>query len=85
MRRESGAVERGNETLSLIFIDLNDFKNINDTKGHGEGDRVLSKAAKIIRDSVRNIDIPCRYGGDEFAVLLPRTSLEDAAVLARRR
>jgi diguanylate cyclase len=84
LRRECSAVERGSEPLALIFLDLNDFKNINDSRGHFEGDRVLAEAGKIVSSSVRETDIACRYGGDEFAVLMPRTTLEKAAVTGRR-
>jgi diguanylate cyclase (GGDEF)-like protein len=84
LRRECSAVERGSDPLSLIFIDLNDFKKINDSKGHTEGDRVLAEVAKIVRESARDTDISCRYGGDEFAILMPHTAQDDAAVLARR-
>lgn len=84
LRRECGAVERGSEALSLIFLDLNDFKKINDARGHLEGDRVLSKTARIVRECVRETDIACRYGGDEIAILLPRTTQEQAKILAER-
>jgi diguanylate cyclase (GGDEF)-like protein len=84
LRRECSAVERGSDPLSLIVIDLNDFKQINDSKGHPEGDRVLTEVAKIVRQSARDTDISCRYGGDEFAILMPHTAQDDAAVLARR-
>ena len=84
LRRECGAVERGGTPLSLITIDLNDFKQINDTRGHPEGDQALVAAARVVASSVRDTDIVCRYGGDEFAVILPRTGLDEATTLAHR-
>jgi len=57
---------------------------VNDEQGHVEGDRVLMKAAAILRDSVREIDVAARYGGEEFAVLLPGTTLEQAMLVAER-
>lgn len=84
LRRECGAVERGGTPLSLITIDLNDFKQINDTRGHPEGDQALVAAARVVARSVRDTDIVCRYGGDEFAVILPRTGLDEATTLAHR-
>jgi diguanylate cyclase (GGDEF)-like protein/hemerythrin-like metal-binding protein len=67
--------------LSLLLIDVDDFKMINDTHGHIVGDDVLRLAASTIRQNCRQGDLVCRYGGDEFAVILPRTSLEGALML----
>jgi len=64
--------------LSCIFIDMDDFKNINDRLGHLTGDVVLKQVARLLRDSVRNSDVAARYGGEEFAVVLPNTSSKGA-------
>jgi diguanylate cyclase (GGDEF)-like protein len=70
--------------LSLLILDLDDFKRINDTRGHVEGDAILRKVGRLLRDNTRQTDIVCRYGGDEFAVLLPETNGSDAYTLAER-
>jgi diguanylate cyclase (GGDEF)-like protein len=69
------------QCVGLLFIDLNDFKGINDVYGHGAGDRILSSVATRIAGRVRNADIVCRYGGDEFVVIL--TSVPNAASVSR--
>jgi len=74
--------------FSLAILDCDDFKSINDTRGHLEGDRLLRVAAATIQGTLRKTDLACRLGGDEFAVLLPDTDLENArlameAVMAR--
>lgn len=70
--------------LSLILLDVDDFKAVNDTYGHQMGDAVLREVAAIIRSVVRQVDIAARYGGDEFAVLMPQTDLTGAVTLAAR-
>ncbi|MBN2655581.1 MAG: diguanylate cyclase [Spirochaetales bacterium] len=70
--------------LSLIMADVDNFKNFNDTWGHKQGDEVLKKMGAIIRGSARERDIPCRYGGEEFSVILPETSLDEAFEVAER-
>lgn len=64
--------------LSLIMIDIDHFKKVNDTHGHQKGDSVLEAVAGIILDNVRSSDYPCRYGGEEMAVILPETTLDHA-------
>ena len=70
--------------LSLICIDLDHFKQVNDTLGHLEGDHAIRFAARAIHESIRRTDLAFRYGGDEFMVLLPETGLEEASVIANR-
>jgi diguanylate cyclase (GGDEF)-like protein len=76
--------ERFGDPLSLVLADLDDFKQINDRYGHQAGDEVLRRFADVLRENVRDFDLPVRYGGEEFAVLLPETGLDGAEQLARR-
>jgi diguanylate cyclase (GGDEF)-like protein len=84
LARESARAHRYERKLSLIVFDLDDFKDVNDRIGHLAGDAVLAEAAERVRDVVRTADVACRVGGDEFAVILPESSLEDADQLYRR-
>jgi diguanylate cyclase (GGDEF)-like protein len=84
LRREVLRAQRYERNLALIVFDVDDFKGINDQIGHLAGDRVLAQAADRLRDAVRSVDIPCRIGGDEFAVILPESSAQDADQLYRR-
>ena len=80
-------VERGRRyggQLSLLLLDLDQFKQINDQQGHTVGDRVLQRVGALIRLHVRAADVPCRYGGDEFAVILPDSPTSDALFVAER-
>jgi diguanylate cyclase (GGDEF)-like protein len=70
--------------FSLIFIDLDHFKNVNDTHGHLVGSKLLAEIGEAIKEKCRMIDLAFRYGGDEFVVLLPQTSKENALGVARR-
>lgn len=76
--------DRYSEPLSLLLTDIDFFKKINDTYGHPVGDLVLRDIAKIIKEIIRDIDIPARYGGEEFAVILPRTEGKEAKSIAER-
>ena len=74
--------------MAFAMIDVDNFKHYNDTHGHPEGDGILRSLSAIIRERIRQTDVACRYGGEEFAVLLPDTSLDGAAEVAeylRRR
>jgi diguanylate cyclase (GGDEF)-like protein len=82
--REIARAHRYERYVSVIVFDLDDFKRINDRIGHLEGDAVLVEVAERVRSAVRATDIPCRVGGDEFAVILPESSRDDAESLADR-
>ena len=84
MAREIARAQRYERFVSLIVFDLDDFKRINDRVGHLGGDLVLAEVADRIRTVVRATDIACRVGGDEFAVILPESSRDDAELLADR-
>ncbi|MFQ5502825.1 MAG: diguanylate cyclase, partial [Phycisphaerae bacterium] len=70
--------------LTCMMLDLDNFKRVNDTLGHQVGDQLLRMTSNVIQQSIRESDIPVRYGGDEFVVLLPRTTPEDARASAER-
>ncbi len=70
--------------LSLIFIDLDSFKSYNDSMGHITGDKLLAKIGNSLFSAIRNIDVAFRYGGDEFAILMPQTNVEDGFAAAER-
>ena len=82
--KESERAKRHNRPLSMLLIDIDFFKDFNDTYGHWEGDFVLKKIGEILLKNVRDIDMPFRYGGEEFTVILPDTNHEDAIIVAER-
>jgi diguanylate cyclase (GGDEF)-like protein len=84
LARECARAHRYQRKLALIVFDLDDFKVVNDRVGHLAGDAALAEAAERVREVVRTSDIACRVGGDEFAVILPESSLMDADQLYRR-
>jgi diguanylate cyclase (GGDEF)-like protein len=84
LAREVARANRYQRELALIVLDLDDFKAINDRIGHLAGDAVLAEAAERLRDVVRSADVACRVGGDEFAIVLPESTPEDAKGLYRR-
>ena len=75
---------RFGHSVGLIMFDLDDFKRVNDTFGHQQGDRVLREVGRVVRQNCREVDEPARYGGDELAMALPATDLEGAFRLAER-
>jgi diguanylate cyclase (GGDEF)-like protein len=84
LRRETKRASRNGRPLSLLFIDLDGFKSVNDTHGHLFGSRALVEAAAVIRGSARETDVVARFGGDEFALVLPDTGGEGAFAVGER-
>jgi len=76
--------QRYGRKLSLAVLDIDHFKRINDTFGHPAGDEVIQGFANIINASIRDCDIACRYGGEEFCVIMPETGPDDASVVGER-
>jgi diguanylate cyclase len=70
------------EAVSLVLCDIDHFKHFNDSYGHQIGDQVLRLVARTLSDSVKGRDTPARFGGEEFAIILPRTNLQQAAIVA---
>ena len=82
--REAKRVERNGSPLCLVLIDIDDFKSLNDNLGHAAGDAVLERIAEVMSSVLRDTDILCRYGGEEFALLSPGTDLSGAISLAEK-
>jgi two-component system, cell cycle response regulator len=82
--REKKRAQRYGADLAVCMIDLDHFKRINDAHGHPAGDTVLSEIGKLLLQWARETDLPCRYGGEEFAVILPETSLEGGRMACER-
>jgi two-component system cell cycle response regulator len=76
--------ERMDSDLACVMIDLDGYKQLNDTKGHAVGDQLLAVAGKVISANMRRMDVAARYGGDEFVLLLPHASAQEAAQVAQR-
>ncbi len=83
-RAELSGASRHGRALSLAILDIDHFKMINDTYGHPAGDAVIQQFARIIQREARTSDIPCRYGGEEFAIIMPDTTPADALTLIER-
>lgn len=81
---EMERTRRSEQPTCLIMLDLDYFKKINDIYGHEIGNKVLSHTANLVRKTIRRLDIPCRYGGEEFMLILPDTSLSDGVRFANR-
>lgn len=84
MDMEMERCRRTGHPVSLVMMDVDDFKRFNDRWGHEVGNLALIHVARIIGSSLRRLDIPCRYGGEEFAIILPDTNLHAAIKLAER-
>ena len=82
LRDSATAAMEAGLPLALLFLDIDHFKSFNDTYGHTVGDHVLKLLANVLRDTCKGQDTPARYGGEEFAVILPQTTLQQAAALA---
>lgn len=84
LKKEYNRCERYAKALSVCILDIDNFKAVNDTRGHQYGDLVLKEIASLIKESIREEDVACRYGGEEFLVVLPETDLDGALILAKR-
>ena len=84
LQKEVHRAERYKTSLSISMIDIDHFKNINDTYGHAVGDQVLFQLANMLHEGIRESDMVGRYGGEEFLIVLPNTKLQKAAELAAR-
>lgn len=84
LKDEINRLIRYKQPLSLLLIDIDDFKKINDKDGHLQGDNILKQTGIVIQDCLRNTDSAYRYGGEEFTILLPATGIEGAIIVANR-
>ncbi len=84
LKREWATAKRYGHPLSCAMVDVDHFKEVNDTHGHGAGDETLRRVAELVLSSVREVDLCARYGGDEFAVLMPHTPLDKAMLVMER-
>jgi len=84
VQKETDRAKRHKTPLSLVYLDIDNFKRVNDTRGHQEGDRVLQAVVEACKRSIRKVDIPARIGGDEFAILLPETDAAGSKIAVER-
>jgi diguanylate cyclase (GGDEF)-like protein len=84
LTEELNRSQRYNYSMSCLMIDIDDFKNYNDQNGHQAGDVALKITAHALKATLRSADVACRYGGEEFCILLPQTALSEAGVIAER-
>jgi diguanylate cyclase (GGDEF)-like protein len=84
LEQELERTERSAQPTTLIMLDIDHFKRVNDQWGHEIGNQALIHIAKLTRQTVRRLDIPCRYGGEEFAIILPNTNLQASIPVAER-
>ena len=82
--QEIERAQRFDNHIGLVMVDIDNFKSVNDTYGHPQGDLVLKEMARVLQEQSRDIDFPARYGGEEMAVILPQTDIAGAAMLAER-
>lgn len=84
INQETANSKRNNVSLCAMMLDVDYFKNVNDTYGHAAGDCVLKNVSNIIKREIREYDIACRYGGEEFFIILPQTGINEASLVAQR-
>ena len=84
LKQEMERARQTGQPISVIMLDVDHFKKFNDTYGHDQGDRVLKATGQVMKLAVRKYDIPCRYGGEEFTVILPATDVEGTLAVAER-
>jgi diguanylate cyclase (GGDEF)-like protein len=84
LEQQIKTAKRKKTPILLLYLDVDNFKYINDTFGHQEGDKVLKEAAKLFKSTLREVDIICRIGGDEFLLIFPENSLNDAPLIRER-
>jgi diguanylate cyclase (GGDEF)-like protein len=84
LRAELTRASRSRDSVSVVMLDIDDFKRVNDVYGHGSGDQVLTDLADLLRASLRGSDVVCRLGGEEFGMIMPGGDAADAVTLARR-
>lgn len=84
LRRDLSTSKRRQVKLSLVYFDVDKFKDINDTHGHLKGDEVLKNIGQAMLNNVRETDVPCRYGGDEFCIILPDCGVDEAKVICEK-
>jgi diguanylate cyclase (GGDEF)-like protein len=82
--QEIERAQRFDNHIGLVMVDIDNFKSVNDTYGHPQGDLVLKEVARVLKEQSRDIDFPARYGGEEMTVILPQTDIAGAAMLAER-
>jgi diguanylate cyclase (GGDEF)-like protein len=84
LQQEARRCQRFNLSLSLLVVDVDDFKSVNDRWGHEQGNQALKQLAQVLKESVREVDVVTRYGGEEFAIVLPATMKSGALVAAEK-
>lgn len=84
LRLEGARVARHGRPVAVVVLDLDGLKTVNDEQGHAAGDRLIRRAAEVLQQTCRTIDVLCRVGGDEFAILAPETTLDQAQAFADR-
>ncbi len=84
LQREVATVNRGSGYLSLVMLDIDNFKNINDSFGHKTGDVILQNLGRLLQEQTRSSDIACRYGGEEFVLVMPGSRVENAYQLVEQ-
>ena len=84
LKQEVSNSKRNNSSLCCMMLDVDYFKKVNDTYGHAAGDCVLKSVSEIIKNEIREYDVACRYGGEEFYIILPQTNIKEASLVAHR-